>query len=167
GGVRESGSGAACAARVTANKPAEAAIAATTVRRRGKVPMGKNSCWIGHTFAAGVTGFAGNISDLLRGARGKVAGMRPDVVRAVVGLQIDGAEAAVGLEVGGEIDEQVLAAQLFFDGGEAIGNVFDTHGIKRHAAGRVRDLLQHVVALVATGADVGGDGVDDGLGALA
>src|SRR6185312_4168557 len=44
---------------------------------------------------------------------------------------------------------------------------FDLHGIERLSAGRLGDVLQHIVSLVAAGADVGADGIDDGVGALA
>ena len=47
------------------------------------------------------------------------------------------------------------------------GNVLDSHGEEGLAAGGLGDLAEDFVTLVFAGADVGGDGVDDGVGALA
>ena len=104
---------------------------------------------------------------LLEGSGGEVAFLGADLVAGVGGLEVDGSEGAVHLEVGGAVDEVVLAAELFFDVAEADGYVFELDGVEGLAAGGLGDLLEDVVALVFAGADVGADGVDDGVGALA
>src|ERR1700754_3974557 len=111
---------------------------------------------------------SGEIACLLwRGVGGEVAFAGADVVAGVERLQVDGSEGAVLTEVGGAVDERVLAAQLFLDVVEAGGYVLDLDREEGLAAGGFGDGLEDVVALVFAGADVGGDGVDDGLGALA
>ena len=104
---------------------------------------------------------------LLGGLGGEVALLGADLVAGVVGLEVDGAEGAVLLEVGGAVDERVLAAELFLDVAEADGDVFDAGGVEGLAAGGLGDRREDFVALVFAGADVGADGVDDGVGALA
>src|SRR5271166_127397 len=89
------------------------------------------------------------------------------LVAAVVAEKVDGAEGSVGLEVGGFVDERVLTAELVLDVLEADGHLFDAFGVEGAASGGEGDLLQGVVPAVAAGTDVGADGVDDGLGALA
>jgi hypothetical protein len=100
-------------------------------------------------------------------AGGEVAFLSADVVAGVVGLEVDGAEGAVHLEVRGAVDQMVLAAELFFDVAEADGDVFKLDGVEGLAAGGFGDLSEDIVAAVFAGADVGADGVDDGVGALA
>ena len=102
----------------------------------------------------------------MRRAGGEVALLGADVIAGVGGLEVDGAEGSVGLEVGGAVDEVVLAAELFFDVVEADSDVFEFDGIEGLAAGGFGDGFEDVVALVFAGADVGADGVDDGIGAL-
>ncbi len=103
----------------------------------------------------------------LLGAGGEVAGVGSDVVTGVERLEVDGSEGAVHLEVGRGIDEGVLAAEFFLDVLEPYGYVFDLDGKEGAAASGVGDLLEDLVAFVFAGADIGADGVDDGLGALA
>jgi len=100
-------------------------------------------------------------------ARGEVAFLGSDFVSGVIGLEVDGAERAVHPEVCGAIDEVVLAAKLLFDVAEADGYVLKLDGVEGLAAGSVGDGLEDVVTLVFAWADVGADGVDDGVGALA
>ena len=82
-------------------------------------------------------------------------------------MEVDGAEGAVHLEVGGGVDEGVLAAELFLDVAEAYGYVLYLHWEEGAPTGGVGDFFEDLVAFVFAGADVGADGVDDGLGALA
>ena len=89
------------------------------------------------------------------------------MVAGIEGLKVDGSEGAVLLEVGGAVDERVLAAELFLDVAEAGGDVLDLYGIEGRAAGGLGDDAEDLVAFVLAGGDVGGDGLDDGLGALA
>jgi hypothetical protein len=112
------------------------------------------------------TGNSGGAT-LLRGFWSEVTFLGADVVSGVEGLQVDGSERAVLFEVGGPVDKLVLAAELFFDVAEADGYVLDFDWIEGLAAGGVGDLLEDFVAFVFAGADVGADGVDDGVGALA
>ena len=104
---------------------------------------------------------------LLGGAGGEVALLGADLVARVDRLEVDGAEGAVHLEVCRAVDEVVLAAELFFDVAEADGYVLKLDGVEGLAAGGLGDGFEDVVALVFAGADVGADGVDDGVGALA
>ncbi len=76
---------------------------------------------------------------LLGWAGGEVAFFGADLVAGVEGLEVDGAEGAVLFEVGGAVDEEVLAAELFFDVVEADGYVFDAGGVEGLAAGGVGD----------------------------
>jgi len=103
---------------------------------------------------------------LLGWARGEVAFLGADLVAGIVGLEVDGAEGAVHEEVGGAVDEVVLAAELLFDVAEADGYIFELDRVEGLATGGVGDGFEDVVALVFAGADVGADGVDDGVGAL-
>ena len=104
---------------------------------------------------------------LLRWAGREIALLRTNVVAGIGGLQVYGAEAAVHLEVGRAVDEVVLAAEFLFDVAEADSYVFELDRVEGLAAGGLGDLSEHIVALVFAGADVGADGVDDGVGALA
>ena len=104
---------------------------------------------------------------LLGWAGGEVAFLCADLVAGIVGLEVDGAEGAVHPEVCGAVDEVVLAAELLFDVAEADGYVLEFDGVEGLPAGGVGDGLEDVVTLVFAGADVGADGVDDGIGALA
>src|SRR5260370_15035343 len=104
---------------------------------------------------------------LLQGTGGEITFFGADVVAGVAGLEIDGAEGAVVPEVGRGVDEGVLAAQLLLDVVEAYGDVLDLGGEEGLAAGGFGHGFEDLVAFVFTGADVGADGVDGGLGALA
>src|SRR5580698_6501744 len=99
--------------------------------------------------------------------RCEVAFLCPDRVTRIDRMQVDRAERAVMLELRRFIDQQVLAAQLFFDIVEADGHIVNTLGVESLTAGSVRDPLQHVVTLVPAGADVRADGVNNRLRALA
>src|SRR2546425_902048 len=104
---------------------------------------------------------------LLQRAGGEVTFFGADVVAGVAGLEVDGTEGAVVLEVGWGVDEGVLAAEFLLDVVEADGYILDFSGEEGLAAGGVGDGFEDLVALVFAGADVGADGVDGGLGALA
>src|ERR1700722_1438910 len=85
---------------------------------------------------------------------------------AVETEKIDRSKGSVGSEVRGLVDQRILAAQLVFNVLEVQRDIFEARGEEGAAAGGFRDLLQRVVATVAAGADIGADGVHDGLGAL-
>jgi len=104
---------------------------------------------------------------LLGWTRGEVAFLGADFVARIVGLEVDGAEGAIHSEICRPIDEVVLAAELLFNVAEADGYVFELRWVEGLAAGRVGDGLEDIVTLVFAWADVGADGVDDGVGALA
>ena len=100
-------------------------------------------------------------------AGGEVALLGTDVVTGVGGLEVDGAEGAVHLKVCRAVDEVVLAAELLFYVTEADGDVFELDWIEGLAAGCLGDGLKNVVTLVFARADVGADGIDDRVCALA
>ena len=105
---------------------------------------------------------------LLPWERSSRYGCGPDVVAGIVGLEVDGAESSILLEVSRAIFQQVLAAQLFLNSGEAGAHVLDAVGIEGPAASGVGDGLQHIASpAVLAGADVGRDRIDDGFCPLA
>ena len=82
-------------------------------------------------------------------------------------MQVNGAKRSVLLEVSGTILQQVLAAQLFLNGVEIGGNIFQPCREEGTSSGCIGDRLQDVVTLILAGTDVSAYGVDRGLGALA
>src|SRR5580700_8710859 len=102
---------------------------------------------------------------LLRWGVVSAAGTHAKIL-AIVGHNFDGAVVAVRLEVARLVGDGVLAAQLVLDFGKIGGHVADLEGKKCPPSGGVGDALQNLVALAFDAADVGADGVDDGLGAL-
>jgi hypothetical protein len=105
--------------------------------------------------------------EVIRGARSEVPCVDADLIATVGGLEVDGTEGTVILEVRRAVDQGVLAAELFFNFAEAGGYVLDADGVEGLAAGGFGDDAEYLVSLAFARTDIGADGVDDGLGALA
>src|SRR6266404_1727144 len=82
------------------------------------------------------------------------------------GGDFDGAVASIGVEVGGLVGDVVLAAQLVFNGGEGVRDVFHLVGEEGAAAGGGSEVFEDFVAAQDQAAIVGGDGIDENFGAL-
>src|ERR1700676_3403044 len=78
--------------------------------------------------------------------------LRQDCNRAV---------ASIRGKIRGLVGHRVLAAQLLLNGEERIRHVAHLERKEGAAAGRIRDTLQHLVALSLHAADVRADGVND------
>ncbi len=104
---------------------------------------------------------------LLLIARREISLAGAHCVLAVEAEEIDSSERSVGLEVGWTIRQRILAPQLFGNVAKSVGDVFELLRIKRNAARRGGDLVQHIVAAASRRAGVGADRVDDRLRALA
>ena len=92
---------------------------------------------------------------LLGGFGRKIPGVCSHMITPIICLQIDGAEGPILLEVGGPVVQQILATEFFLDACEACRNIFYPCREEGTSASRLGDRLQHVVALIFAGADVG------------
>src|SRR6478609_4536804 len=105
------------------------------------------------------------IPKLLRGS--EVASARANVqVLAPLSDNFDGVKAPVALQVRRPISERVLAAQFVLNFGKRIRHVLNFEGKEGTPAGGFRDPFHYLVAMHLYAANVGGDAVDDHLGAL-
>ncbi len=93
--------------------------------------------------------------------------MDADLVAAVEGVEVNGAEGTVILEGRRAVDQRVLAPEFLFNFVEAGGYILDADGVEGLTTGGVGDDAEYLVAPVFAGANVGADGVDEGLSALA
>src|SRR5580658_1952207 len=105
-------------------------------------------------------------SGLLRCRRVPSAARAHPQILAVVGLDLNSAVMAVRFEVSRFVGNGVLAAEFVLNFEERVGHVANLEREKRTAAGGVGDALKNFIARSLGAADIGADGVNDGLGAL-
>src|SRR5258708_16569820 len=82
------------------------------------------------------------------------------------GSDLDGAVASIGIEVGGLVGNVVLAAQLVFNGGKGVRDVFHLVGAEGAAAGGGSEVFENFVAPQDQAALVGRDRINENFGAL-
>src|SRR3984957_6123481 len=93
------------------------------------------------------------------------AGAHAEIL-SIVCDDLDGAVVAVVFEVCWFVRDGVLAAQFFLNLGKCVYYIANLKVKEGAAASRVGDALENLVARTLGSADVGADGIDDGLGAL-
>src|SRR5271166_2712037 len=99
------------------------------------------------------------VESLLRHRRVIPAPRSYPVVLAVAGYDLNRPEVAIRLKIGRLVRDVVLAAQLFLNLGERIGNVTNLKRKKRPPSGRVGNSFQHLIARALAAGHVGADGV--------